>query len=124
VAFPVNLKVQAFFNVDTFAKVILEPTASRVFERSAFGRDQEPAFVGAAAAQLVPNTNIINMATMMDATTSRGCSKRDVLIEILTLFIDFAKVAIFLFDSERSFVPGAVRGQWLDPLQILNNAAQ
>lgn len=41
-AFPVSLNVQACVSLDTFAEVIVEPAASRVFARSAFEYGHEP----------------------------------------------------------------------------------
>jgi hypothetical protein len=88
VALPLRSNDHAFFNLDTLASVIVEPTASRVFAKSAFEYGHEPDDVGLlAAAQLAPTADNVNAVTTVNATASRDCTKRDVLIEVLTFFI-------------------------------------
>jgi hypothetical protein len=92
--------------------VIVEPTASRVFAKSAFEYGHEPDDVAPlAAAQFVPTPDNVSAVAMVNATASRGCTKRDLLIKVLTLFIWMTTFAMYRTDTKRCFASTGARGK-------------
>jgi len=67
--------VQACLSPDTFADVIVEPAASRVFERSPFEYGQDPDANGLGAAALVTVTGVLlHAAVTKPAMTSTAAT--------------------------------------------------
>ena len=72
--------VQACSSLDTFAEVIVEPAATRVFARSPFGYGHDPDANGLGAAALVTVTGalLLHAASTKLAVTSRAATLRRV----------------------------------------------
>src|ERR1700677_759389 len=75
-ALPVSSNDQAFFSVETLESVIVDPAASRVFDKSAFEYGHVPVVdeLPAASADCAPNGTPIRLSASANTTA------RDILI--------------------------------------------